>query len=555
MKIKICLVLLSTVISSHISYAYLYSDETQQKPSRQAAMEAFSGGDYEKAYREFNILLQKFSRDPLYKYYSGVCLIKLNREPGNASTYLLDALNGSLDIKNIPVDAWFFLGRSQQMSGKYADAIKSYELFTDKTGNRNARTYNVDQFIQECNEGRGQLKESDFKQPEIAARTVNEIKPAETKIGKDKPENPQTAKPAPQRQSLPAEYDKLLSEAMRYQVKADSLNALSAGYRNNYSSLPASQKPAAKSRISETESLAASYQKLADEKFTRAGFRPEAGKDSVVTQTETVKLLKPVQNTDTKPEEATKTVKKQDQTQLPVRKSPVEVFSLFQVETNPELIKNQKISIDPELPAGLVYRIQMGVFSKPLSPGFFKGISPASGFRISGTASTRYFVGMFRRIADANRSLMTVKQMGFKDSFVTAILDGKPVSVERAALLENEWGQKPLMITDTAPSAKTVEEGPSTLVFRVEVARVAKPAGKEVEEAYKKLAGTRGLDIFSTPEGSTAYIIGKFITFESASEYADLLVRNGYRDARVVAYLGPREVPVETAKELFEKIK
>jgi hypothetical protein len=219
---------------------------------------------------------------------------------------------------------------------------------------------------------------------------------------------------------------------------------------------------------------------------------------------------------------------------------------LFAVETNPELIKNQKISMDPELPAGLVYRIQMGVFSKPLSPVFFKGISPASGFRISGTASTKYFVGMFRRMAEANRSLLMVKQMGFKDSFVTAILDGKPVSIERAAILENEWGQKPLMKTVT---------GPSTLVFRVELAKTAKPVSKEMEEAYKKLAGIRGFEILSTPVGSTAYIIGKFITFESASEYADLLVRNGYREARVVAFLGPREVPVETAKELFEKIK
>ncbi len=545
-KIRQNIALLLIIIASTLSGTQLFSQETVQKPSRQAAMEAFTSGDYEKAYREFNILLKKYSRDPLYKYYSGVCLVKLNREPAYASVYLQDALNGSLDIKNIPDDALFYLGRSQQLSGKYTDAIRSFGLFEDKAGKKSARSYNSDQFIQECKEGKGQLKESDLKPPAIADKAVSENKPAEPKATGDKTKNQLTPKPIQERQKLPAEYDKLLSEAMDYQVKADSLNALAAEYKSNNNNFPVSQKPAVKSRISETESLAASYQKLADEKFSKAGLRTGAGMDSIKPQAAAVNTVKAVQNAIVSVPEPVKKQGNQIQTQLPVKQNSVEVYSLFEVESNQQLIKNQKISIDPELPAGLIYRIQMGVFSKPLSPEFFKGISPASGFRISGTPSTRYFVGMFRRMADANRSLLVVKQMGFRDSFVTVILDGKQVSIDRAAILENEWGQKPLM---------KIETGPSTLVFRIEVVKTVKPVSKEMEEAYRKLAGTRGLDILLTPEGSTAYIIGKFITFESASEYADLMIRNGYREARVVAYLGSREVPVETARELFEKIK
>ena len=49
-----------------------------------------------------------------------------------------------------------------------------------------------------------------------------------------------------------------------------------------------------------------------------------------------------------------------------------------------------------------------------------------------------------------------------------------------------------------------------------------------------------------------AYLIGNFFTFQSAAEYADLLVRNGYRDAKVVAWLGTKEIPLETAKQFFE---
>jgi len=80
------------VIISLIPVSVLDSQESQRKPSRQAAMDAFSKGEYELALGEFETLLQVYSRDPLYKYYSGVCLVKINREPERASGFLREAL-------------------------------------------------------------------------------------------------------------------------------------------------------------------------------------------------------------------------------------------------------------------------------------------------------------------------------------------------------------------------------------------------------------------------------------------------------------------------------
>ena len=48
------------------------------------------------------------------------------------------------------------------------------------------------------------------------------------------------------------------------------------------------------------------------------------------------------------------------------------------------------------------------------------------------------------------------------------------------------------------------------------------------------------------------YLIGKFLTFESALSYSDLLVRNGIKMARVAAYLGEKEIPIGKARELFD---
>ena len=502
---KYRLFLLLIVGTVQLSITDLNSQEAQHKPSRQAAMDAFSNGDYEKAFGEFENLLRTYSKDPLYKYYSGVCLVKMNRDPENASLLLSEALNGSLDIKSIPDDSWFYLGRAQQMAGRFPEAIDSFNNFEEKAGKKRARDLNVSGYIQECNERRGGPKQNT-----VAERNTGE-----------RPGVQPLVKPIPQKQNVPVAYDKVLTEAMKYQVKADSLNVLIADYRREYDKLAPSQKQAAKSRISEMESLSAEYQRMADEKFGNSITQPQIKEVIAVTPS------------------------------LPDANMREEVYSIFNIETDPGRIRDQKISMEAEIPAGLVYRIQMGVFSKKIDPSFFKGITPVSGFKIPGTEATRYFAGLFRRIIDANRSVLSINQLGFKDSFVTAVLDGKAVSLERASLMENDWGRKPL-ITIT-PAQKTGGTAVPTLIFRVEVTRSVRYVGEETADAYRKMAGNRGFEIITAEDGTFVYLIGKFITFESASEYSDLLKRNGYRDAKVTAYLGSKEIAVETAKQLFDK--
>jgi hypothetical protein len=101
----------------------------------------------------------------------------------------------------------------------------------------------------------------------------------------------------------------------------------------------------------------------------------------------------------------------------------------------------------------------------------------------------------------------------------------------------------------------TVDTIPPTLAFRVEVLRSLKPLKDAAVQEITKMAGSRGLDKQIIDGGQIAYLIGRFITFESAAEYADLLIRNGYKEAKVVAWLGKKEIPVDTARELFDNLK
>lgn len=540
-KLKvICLVFI--FINIFISEA-CYSQNKTGSALRHSAMDAFSNGNYDIALRNFNELLVTFPKDPLYKYYSGVCLVKLGRDPARAAAMLIDAVHGSGDIRSIPDDAWFYLGRAQQMCGKYDDAIKSYNIFIDTAGKNSSKEFNTGSFIEECREGRGMLTGLGMPRAEDHEKSNYEVAATEPK------RNVRT------RENLPLDYENNLVKGMDYQIKADSLLNIANGQKKQLDKLPADKKAKTKTEIKKYESLADEYQKLADQAFITSEIK--SGKSHDSTQSVSNKITVRSGNETLTSQEGKSAAETNETNTVGVVTVPQEkgVISMFEVLPPNRWAGMKEIEINPELPEGLIYRIQMAVFSKPADPSVFKGIIPVIGVKVSGRDLIRYYAGMFRRAADANKAILEVKKLGFRDAFLTAVSDGNPVSLDRAAILEKDWADRSLYDTLKPPVALPEEAIPPVLSFRVEIARSQKPPDDEDVGTYKKLAGNRGFDVINSDDGSFVYLIGKFITFDSASRYADLLVRNGYRDARVVAWLGNKEIPVETAKQLFERIE
>jgi tRNA(Ser,Leu) C12 N-acetylase TAN1 len=565
MELKKRLILFVLVLVAVSSFSDLFSQKIQTKPTRQSSLEAFSNGNYEKAYGEFRELLKIYAKDPLYNYYSGVCLVKLNRDPAEAVSCLKQAMQGAAVVKTLPSDASYYLGRALQMSGKFTEAIESYNQFTKQVGKKTARESDVAEFIKQCNEKKGEIAEPEVKAVE-AAGTVEKVKvdtirketiPAANIIIMKTVEKEGTPKT-----DLPMSYEKLLDHALEFQFFADSLNSLVAQQKKDLEKLPDKEKPALKAKISGNESLAISYQKSADLKYSEAQSAMnhvtelKIETDSIRNSDKNI-IMDSLQKSDNivakdlvnQPETIEKTIP------VEVVHKPVEIFAAFEVLQKPVTDPNKQVIIDPEVPEGLIYRIQIAVFRNPIAISYFKGISPVYGFRITGTDKTNYYAGMFRRISDARTSLATVKAIGFKDAFLVAFSGNKVVSSDRAVQMEKEWGNKPLVIVDKSGPRSLSDTIPPTLSFRVEVVRSLRPFKEDVTEGIKKMAGNRGLNIQHLDDGNFVCYVGKFITFESAAEYADLMKRNGYRDSRVVAFLGGKEVPVETGRQLLENLK
>lgn len=527
-------------------------------------MEAFSKENYEQAFNEFSELLITYSKDPLYKYYSGVCLVKMNRRPSDAAELLQQALNGAAVVRTLPADANFYLGRALQMNGKFTEAVSSYNLFTAQVGKKAAREMGVPEFIIQCNERRGAIDEGEIKKDQTLITDTSKVR--KNDFPSVKPEN------IVQKKVYTTEnYEIILDEALKYQFKADSINALVAQMKKELLVAVNDQKPFLKEKVSGNELLAASFQKSADQKYNEANAVMNPKKEKLL-QKDSIEIKVGVSpeasGTYTKPESKRDTIKPEESKNIKITDNktktihPViqvvqkyeETFSLFGISEKPLTGTGEKIIIDSEVPSGLIYRIQIAVFRNPVSPAYFKGITPVYGFKIQGTDKTSYYAGMFRKYSDASKALALVKSKGFRDAFVVSFSGNKAISADRASMLEKEWSKKPFENLNAPVTESVRDTVPPTLSFRVEVMRSAKPVKEEIIDGMKKMSGNRGLDIHQMEDGNTAYLIGKFITFESASEYAGLLIRNGYPEAHVVAFLGNKEIPVETAKQLFDNL-
>lgn len=489
------------------SEAGLLCQETRPKASRQSAVSAFNKGDYENAYRQFDELLTIFPKDPVYRYYSGVCLIKMQKDPEKAAELLSQARRDGALLRTVPSDALFWLGRAQHLSGRFNEAISAYNEFTDLAGRKAAKELDIPGFIQQCREGRGRL-------------TVIPSVPAKEEI-------------ITGRQELSPDRDVAVTSSIPEAKKEIPV------YRPPDSAVFTNEDTLAGKPDDHTgaDTLQEAVIPVADQDTIRASKSEALPPEEEVEDTTFQVLID---------EHITAAVKET---------ATAGVLMLFFID--PKLVHDQKdkIRINPKHPQGLIYRIQTAVFRNPAALSYFKGISPVYGIKNYSSGLTTYYAGMFRKIEDAKNALPQVRQKGFKDAFIVAFSGGKPVSLQRAEILEKEWGMIPFMPEEAVFREIATDTIPPTLSFRVEVVRTLKPVSEQNYEELKRLSGTRGLDIQTAEDGSIVYLIGQFITYESAENYADLLVRNGYRDAKVVAWLGKKEIPVETARQLFESLR
>lgn len=106
------------------------------------------------------------------------------------------------------------------------------------------------------------------------------------------------------------------------------------------------------------------------------------------------------------------------------------------------------IPLNPKYPDGLIYKVQVGAFSKPIPNDVFSGFAPISGEQVGDGDLVRYRVGYFVKWNNANDAKNEIRGFGYSDAFVVAIYNGERISLSEARNLETTAGTE-LLATNT----------------------------------------------------------------------------------------------------------
>ena len=213
--------------------------------------------------------------------------------------------------------------------------------------------------------------------------------------------------------SCQTSYNEVVSQGLRFQIQADSLLRLADAKTALLSTAPESEKRGIRLAISSYKMQSATFQNLADEQFKQAAALEAAKENNTAPEAEII-------DADTATNEPETKIKPEPEFAI-LSKSPYSA-------DNP-------IPIDEPLPDGVVYKIQLGAFAKALPVSTFKGLTPLSGEKLE-NGVTKYYAGLFRLYGDADDALRKVREYGFKDAYIIAFYNCKPVNPERAKQLE-----------------------------------------------------------------------------------------------------------------------
>jgi hypothetical protein len=215
-----------------------------------------------------------------------------------------------------------------------------------------------------------------------------------------------------------SDYNKILAQALQLQIKADSFARITRDLRIIAKETPDdSIKKQLVTDVLRNDKMAKSIQREADAKFSdarKAKGEPVVSSDSLLKPAEQINNIQIYQY---KPEAVTR---KDDFAMLGE--------SLYS-DTKP-------IPMGMSMDTGLVYRVQLGAFSKVRPNNSFGGISPVWYEQIPGSTVFKYYAGKFYSVNAVTKALNIIRSNGFPDAFIVAFYEGKPISTEKAREIE-----------------------------------------------------------------------------------------------------------------------
>jgi len=216
------------------------------------------------------------------------------------------------------------------------------------------------------------------------------------------------------------------------------------------------------------------------------------------------------------------------------------------------------VPLNPKLPAGIIFKVQIAAVKNHVAPNVFEGITPLTG-EITATGLIRYLAGLFAKFEDANTARNQIRTMGYADAFVVAYYNGKRISVAEAlAMLKND---NSLTTTYADLNNKTyITASPNINT----TAGLSNPIANIKGFLYSVQVGVYGsprtsAQLFNiTPlydevmaNGYYRYLSGIYSSLKDAVTAKNAIVVRGVKDAFVVVYNNGNKITMAEAETLL----
>lgn len=255
---------------------------------------------------------------------------------------------------------------------------------------------------------------------------------------------------------------------------------------------------------------------------------------------------------------------------------PASGFSI-NADTENTYTEANPIPVDVASPSGLVYRVQVGAFARPIPQDLFKQFTPVSGEKIQGTNVTRYMAGYFNNsstVVDARRA---IRELGYSDAFIVAYCDGKRIGFGDARRREANGTCVPkasneMMVEVASKTAENLGLPTTSEVQEVsEYSYNEAPGASDADpiEVMQGLFFTVQIGVFNRPisdevvynlpelttirlgTGQIRYNTGLYNSAKAAIPRRTEALKRGIRGAFIVAYYQGERIPLGQAKKLL----
>jgi len=206
-------------------------------------------------------------------------------------------------------------------------------------------------------------------------------------------------------------------------------------------------------------------------------------------------------------------------------------------EANNMIVENLNDNINTH---GLIFRVQLGAFSKRLPKTAYKGLKNIMEIKADDGLYKYLYTGSFKTIEEAaSKKLDLAIDYGVKDAFIVAYKDGKRISLQEAGVNS----------TVKEKGIKKSEDNfnKSAVKFQVQIGSYKEQLPIEVLSKFMEI---ENIEQTSIANNLTRYTSGNFTSYKEAIDHRNELIGKGFGTAFVIALHNDDLIPVSKAKEL-----